>query len=122
MGLILLVSGYRKFATGLGAVAAGFAKIPIPLPSVAAPFIATLELVGGLLLLVGLGTRWLGLLFVCEHLVTTFWVKFRLQGWNDGRLELLLLAGAIMLFLAGSGSPAIDAAREGTGSRWRPWV
>jgi len=116
MGLILLIAGYKKFVLGMGPLAEGFAKIPIPLPSVAAPFIATLELVGGFLLVLGWGTRWLGLVFACEHLVTTFWVKFRLQGWDSGRLELMLLAGGLLLFLAGSGSLGIDAARERAGN------
>ena len=108
MGIIILVAGYQKFAGGVGVVAAGFEKIPIPLPWLAAPFISTLELVGGALLILGLGTRWLGLVFALEHLVTTFWVKFRLQGWNNGRLELLLVACGIMLFLIGPGKAAID--------------
>ena len=112
MGLILLVAGYKKFVIGMGPLAEGFAKIPIPLAGVAAPFIATLELVGGILLLIGFGTRWLGLVFACEHLVTTFWVKFRLQGWDSGRLELMLLAGGLMLFLAGAGSLSVDARRN----------
>jgi putative oxidoreductase len=64
----------------MGAVAAGFEKIPIPLPWLSAPFIATLELVGGALLIIALGTRWLGLVFALEHVVTTFWVQLRLRG------------------------------------------
>jgi putative oxidoreductase len=71
MGIILLIAGYQKFAGGVGAVAAGFEKIPIPLPWLAAVFISTLELVGGALLIVGLGVRWLGLAFALEHVVTT---------------------------------------------------
>jgi hypothetical protein len=35
-------------------------------------------------------------------------VQFRLRGWDSGRLELMLLAAAIMLFLAGPGKAAID--------------
>ena len=108
MGIIMIVAGYQKFAGGVGAVAASWEKIPIPLPWLTAPFISTLELVGGALLILGLGTRWLGLVFALEHLVTTFWVKFRLQGWNNGRLELLLVACGIMLFLVGAGKAAID--------------
>ena len=57
MGIIILITGYQKFAGGVGAVATGFEKIPIPLPWLAALFISTLELVGGALLIVGLGVR-----------------------------------------------------------------
>ena len=110
MGLITIISGYQKFAGGIGPVAANFEKIPIPLPWVSAAFIVTLELVGGALLIVGLGTRWLGLVFALEHIVTTFWVQFRVRGWPNGRLELMLLASGILLFLAGPGRMAIEAA------------
>jgi uncharacterized membrane protein YphA (DoxX/SURF4 family) len=53
--IIILIAGYQKFAGGVGAVATGFEKIPIPLPWLSAVFISTLELVGGALLIVGLG-------------------------------------------------------------------
>ncbi len=107
MGIIILIAGYQKFAGGVGTVAAGFEKIPIPLPWLAALFISTLELVGGALLILGLGVRWLGIVFALEHVVTTFWVQLRLRGWPNGRLELMLMAAGIMLFLAGPGKAAI---------------
>jgi putative oxidoreductase len=110
VGLIMAIAGYQKFAGGMEPVATGFAKIPIPLPWLSAVLISTLELVGGALLIVGLGTRWLGLVFALEHVVTTFWVQLRVRGWPNGRLELLLLATAIMLFLVGPGNMAIDTA------------
>src|SRR5262249_31033580 len=113
MGIILLTAGYQKFAGGVGTVASGFEKIPIPLPWLSAVFISTLELVGGALLIVGLGVRWLGLAFALEHVVTTFWVQLRLRGWPNGRLELLLLAGGLLLFLAGPGKMAIEPAWRG---------
>ena len=121
MGIILLISGYQKFAGGVGAVATGFEKVPIPLPWLSAVFISTLELVGGALLIVGLGVRWLGLAFALEHVVTTFWVQLRLRGWPNGRLELMLLAGGVMLFLAGPGKIALDVAWRGERSPWRFW-
>ena len=108
MGIILIVAGLQKWMAGMGAIAGGFEKIPIPLPWLAAPFISALELVGGALLFLGFKTRWLGLVFALEHTVTTFWVKFRLQGWNNGRLELMLVASGLMLLLSGPGKAAID--------------
>jgi hypothetical protein len=57
--------------------------------------------------LLGFKTRWLGLLFAIEHTVM-FWVQLRLRGWDSGRLELMLFAAGIMLFLAGPGKAAID--------------
>jgi putative oxidoreductase len=112
MGIITLIAGYQKLAGGVGTIASGFEKIPIPLPWLSAVFISILELVGGALLIVGLGVRWLGLAFAIEHVVTTFWVQLRLRGWPNGRLELMLLAGGLLLFLAGPGKMALDAARR----------
>jgi TRAP-type C4-dicarboxylate transport system permease large subunit len=65
-------------------------------------------LVGGILLLVGLAARWVGLLFALEFAVAAFYFKFPVQGWQAGRIDLMLLAGAILLFLAGPGKAAID--------------
>ena len=113
MGLIFVVAGYTKLAvTGLPAVTAAFAKYAIPLPGIAALLIAVLELVGGLLLLGGFGTRLLGVLFTCEFIVTTFWVKVRYLGWIDARLDLMILAGAFLLVLAGPGRAALDNQRR----------
>ena len=108
MGIIFVVAGYRKFAGGVGAVSANLAKWSIPLAEIMGPFIATLELVGGILLILGIATRWIGLLFALEFIVATFWVKFRLMSFADGRLDMMLLAGGILLFLAGPGRAAID--------------
>ena len=108
MGIIFIVSGWAKMTNGFGNVAGAFARMGIPAPGVAGPFIAFLELFGGLALLVGLFGRWLGLVFAIEFVVAAFYVKFPVQGWNAGRIDLMLLAGAILLFLAGPGKAAID--------------
>jgi putative oxidoreductase len=108
MGLIFIVSGWGKLAGGLDNLAAVFAKMGIPVPGVSGPFIGCLELVGGFALLVGLFGRWLGLVFAIEFVVATFYVKFAGPGWNAGRLDLMLLAGGLLLFLAGPGKAAID--------------
>ena len=108
MGLIFIVAGWGKLAGGLDNLSAAFAKMGIPVPGVSGPFIGCLELFGGLALLVGLFGRWLGLVFAIEFVVAAFYVKFAGPGWNAGRLDLMLLAGGILLFLAGPGKAAID--------------
>jgi putative oxidoreductase len=113
MGLILLVAGVKKLAEGVAVTAGHFAAWSIPLPGVSAPFVAGLETVGGALLLIGLGTRWLGLLFALEFLVAAGWVKFRLFGWDFGRVDLMLVAGGVLLFLNGGGRAAVDRHARG---------
>ena len=108
-GLLFAVHGYQKFARGLGDVSVYFAKISIPFPGVMAPFIATLELVGGILLIIGLFTRVVSALFALEMLVTTVWVKLALgAGWNASDLDRMLLVAAILMVLAGPGAAAAD--------------
>ena len=104
-GLIFVVHGVQKFAD----VTAFFAKIGIPAPGVMAPFVASLEVVGGVLLIVGLGTRWIGLLFAIEMLVTALWVQIPARGWNASDLDRALLASSLLLVLAGSGKASLDA-------------
>jgi putative oxidoreductase len=106
---IVLVAGYRKmFVNGMPAVVANFTKYGLPAPAVLAYYIVILELVGGLLLLAGLFGRWLGLLYTGEFVVAAFQVKFPAEGWQGGRLDLLLIACAILFFLAGPGRAALD--------------
>jgi len=108
-GLLFAVHGYQKFARGLGDVSVYFAKISIPFPGVMVPFIATLELVGGILLIIGLLTRVVSALFAIEMLVTTVWVKLALgAGWNASDLDRMLLVAAILMVLAGPGAAAAD--------------
>ena len=108
MGFVLAFSGYQKLTGGMAGVANFFGQVGIPLPEVMAPFITALELVGGIMLLVGLFTRWLGLLYVAEFIVATFWVVIPARGVAMGRLELMMLAGAVMLVLAGAGKASLD--------------
>jgi putative oxidoreductase len=108
MGLIFLSAGWNKVAAGFRAVATNFAKMGMPVPDLIGPFIALLELVGGALLIVGLAGRWLGLLFAIEFVVATFVVKLPSAGWAGARLDLMLLAGGVLLSFAGSGRLSID--------------
>src|ERR1700744_6021287 len=65
--LVRLYWGWQFMQTGwgklqhLGRVTDFFRSLGIPLPGLSAPFISGLELVGGLLLLLGLGSRAVGL-------------------------------------------------------------
>jgi putative oxidoreductase len=108
-GLLFAIHGWQKFAGGIGGVAGFFSKIGIPMPGVMAPVIASLELIGGVLLILGLGTRWVSLLFVCEMLVTTFYVQLPTKGWSGADLDRMLLASALLFVLAGPGAAAIDS-------------
>jgi putative oxidoreductase len=72
---VRLYWGWQFVQTGWGKlhnlakVTAFFASLGIPLPGLNAPFVATLEFVGGLLLILGLGSRPIALLLTGNMLV-----------------------------------------------------
>jgi putative oxidoreductase len=107
-GLVFAIHGYQKFAGGIDGVTAFFTKAAIPFPGLMAPFIAILELVGGILLILGVATRVVACLFAVEMLVTTFWVIFPGRGWNASELDRMLLVACVLLVLAGPGAAALD--------------
>jgi putative oxidoreductase len=114
-GLIFAVHGYQKFMGGITGVVGFFTKLGIPAPGLMAPFIATVELLGGVLLILGLATRWVGLLLALEMIVTGFWIQVPSRGWNASDLDRSLLAAALAMFLAGPGRAAVDAMLPGKG-------
>ena len=73
--LVRIYWGWQFLTTGWGKlhnlrhVIEFFTSLGIPAPGVMAPFIATLEFVGGILLIVGLGSRLIGLLLAGNMLV-----------------------------------------------------
>lgn len=67
-GWQFLESGWGKLH-GLSHVIQYFTSLNIPAPQIAAPCVALLEFLGGLLLILGLGTRLVGLLLTANMLV-----------------------------------------------------
>jgi len=109
MAVILLAAGYTKFFVwGLDKVTASMAQYGLPAPALFAWLAAVGELFGGAALLVGLMGRWLGLFYVAQFAVAFFAVKLPGAGFTAGWLDLMLLAGSLMLFLAGPGRAAFD--------------
>ena len=110
MAMVFIHGGWLKwfqFGVTTG-VTAGFTKYGLPVPMAFAVVASVMELFGGLALLIGLFGRWLGLYYIAEFTIAFFWVRLRMQGFMDGRLEMMLLAGAILIFLNGSGKAAVD--------------
>ncbi|CAH0187159.1 DoxX family protein [Plantibacter cousiniae (nom. nud.)] len=113
LGVVFIAHGLQKFLVdSIPGVASGFGGMGIPAPEIAAVVVAGLEVVGGLLLIVGLGTRIVGALLavtmavamVLVHLPAGFYAA-------DGGFEyvMLLALASLALTLAGPGRFAIDA-------------
>ena len=86
-----------------------FTRLGAPIPSVTAYIVRACELVGGTLVLFGLGVRWLGIWFIFQFLYSFSMVKMPHLGWDESRIDFMMLAGALMLFVAGAGAPSLDA-------------
>lgn len=109
-GLIFFAHGWQKFFDmGIDGVTGFFGSLGIPLAGIAAPAVASLELVGGLLLVIGLLSRPLGILFALDMAGAIFFAKTR-DGFTFGNIEfeLLLLVASLCLAMAGPGAWAVD--------------
>jgi putative oxidoreductase len=110
MALIFIDAGYTKFFVwGMPKVTENMTKYALPMPVAFAWTAAVMELFGGIALLIGLFGRWLGLLYAIEFAVVFFWVELRTGGFEAGWLAMMLLAGGVLLFLAGPGCAAADS-------------
>jgi uncharacterized membrane protein YphA (DoxX/SURF4 family) len=105
LGITFFIHGLVKFQGGIENTVGWFDSIGIP--GFFAYIVASLELVGGLLLVVGFGTRIVSALFVLLMLGATFKAKLALGFLGNGQMagyELDIALMAIALFLAVNGS------------------
>jgi putative oxidoreductase len=112
-GLIFVAYGWQKIsANTIAGVTGYFTQLGVPLPELMAPFIAYLEFLGGIALVLGLLTRPLAFLFVCDmigalffaHLPSGFYVE-------QGGLSQVLILGAASLAIALMGPGPYSADR-----------
>ncbi|MGE8203220.1 DoxX family protein [Heyndrickxia sp. NPDC080065] len=110
IGIIFFVHGFVKFQGGIENIAGWFDSIGIP--GFMAYIVASIELVGGIALIIGLGTRVVSVLFVLVMLGAIIKVKLAVGFLGDGKMagyELDLAFLAISLFLAINGSKLLSA-------------
>ncbi|MGJ9402745.1 DoxX family protein [Arthrobacter sp. KK5.5] len=112
IGLLFVAHGAQKyFEWTIAGTQGAFAQMGIPLASMTAPAVATLELVGGLLLVLGLFTRPVAALLVLNMLGAIFLVHVAAGVYvENGGYELVLAfgAGAAAIALLGAGRLSLD--------------
>ncbi len=126
-GGVFFWEGILKFVylnQGLGR----FTKLGFPMPELTANFIATTEIIGGLLLLLGLFTRFTAFWFICEMIVAILSTKISLYLgtsplplppappkigiWavlHEIRSDYAQLLTCIFLLIEGAGKKSLDA-------------
>lgn len=114
VGLIFVAHGAQKiFEYTLPGTIGSFADMGVPLPEIAAPFVAFVELIGGALLALGLFTRPVGILLAVDMIVAIVAVHLPAGLWvGEGGYEFVAVLGVAALALAftGAGRFSIDGA------------
>jgi putative oxidoreductase len=124
-GWQLVQSGWGKLHH-LEKVTDFFTSLNLPAPGVTAQFVSGLELVGGLLLILGLGSRLIGLILSVNMLVA-YWTADRDalfavfsdpgKFYNADPYTFLFAAAMVMVF--GAGMFSVDALLK---KRYRGWI
>ena len=100
LGLTFFIHGLTKFQGGIENVVGFFESLGIF--GFAAYIVALIELIGGILMILGIGTRIISVLFACTMLGAIFTVKFSAGFLGDGQtagyeFELALLTMSVFL-------------------------
>ena len=116
VGVIFVHAGYGKFRRGIGGFSSWLGELGIPLSRVAGPFVAALEFVGGLMLIVGMYTSLVAIPLAVSMLVAAYVNKVKLhlpfagnenaQGYE---LDILMFAALFALVIGGAGPMSVDA-------------
>jgi len=110
-GIVFVAHGYQKFVVmGLEGTTGFFAQSGVPMPGITAALVATLEVVGGIALVLGLMTRLVAALLAVDVLGAIIFVHAKHGFFVPMGIEfvLTLMTAAVTLALAGPGALSVD--------------
>lgn len=119
VGWVFVSEGVQKFLFPAQLGVGRFEKIGIPAAQFMAPFVGSVEIVCGCLLLIGLFTRLaaIPLLGVISVAIGTTKIPMlaKAGAWamlHEARTDFSMLLGLVFLLMVGGGSLSLDARRE----------
>jgi putative oxidoreductase len=115
VGIVLMAHGLAKLEDGVENFAGSVGSMGIPFPMATAYATVAIEVLGGAMLVLGLGTRVWAVLASLLMVGTTLIVKWDVgllgpSGRTGMELDLLVLAGALAIALLGPGRVSLDHA------------
>ena len=121
VGWVYFSEGVQKFLFPAALGVGRFAKIGIPAPHFFAPFVGVVEIVCGLLVIVGFLTRLAAIPLVIDISVAIATTKIPLLAkdgfWgtmHEARTDLCMLLGSLFLIAVGSGRLSLDTTVHGS--------
>jgi putative oxidoreductase len=112
MSSLFIWAGFTKlFVFGPAGTAGYFASVHVPVPSIATWVVIAIEIIGGLMILVGFQTRWVALILAIFCLITGFGVHLPVgdqANMTNFYKNLVMAGGFLYVFAAGAGPLSID--------------
>ena len=106
VGLVFLSEGMQKFIFPIADGVGRFAKIGIPNPQFFGPFVGTIEIICGILLIIGLFTRIAAIPLLVVILTAIYTTKIPIlvsKGFwaaaHEGRADFCMLMGLVFLLI-----------------------
>lgn len=120
IGGVFLSEGIQKFLFPEDLGFGRFAKIGIPVPGFTAPFVGFVEVVCGLLLVIGMFTRLATIPLLADMAVAIWKTKLPILAksgfWamaHEARVDYTMVLGCIFLLMVGAGSLSVDQLLQG---------
>lgn len=115
IGGLFLWHGIDKFRAGIDMVESMFNMWGVPAPALAAPAVAIIEIVGGIALIIGAGTRAAAMMLSVIMLGALIFVKVDVglipMDAAGAEVDLAYLAGLLALVAIGPGPLSVDVAQ-----------